>query len=124
VPNEVVAATAALKKQKEEAEAAAKAVTSGWGLHPGGQAPASSGVRQVTDNMGNAFLVNPQTGEIIQALERKFGDGFLGWGPKGPPPTVNLNVSGAILGTQNELARLLGDALTSSYRTGGSRLPA
>ena len=41
---EADAATAALKKQGEEAEAAARAVSSGWGLHPGGQGPASSGL--------------------------------------------------------------------------------
>jgi hypothetical protein len=74
--------------------------------------------------MGNQFLVNPKTGEVIQKLERKFGDGFLGWGTPGPPPTVNLTVEGNILGTQNELARLIGDALTYSFSSGGGRLPA
>ncbi len=101
------------------------AATNTWGLHPGGQGPASSGgLKQVGDSMGNQFLVNPKTGEVIQKLERKFGDGFLGWGTPGPPPTVNLTVEGNILGTQNELARLIGDALTYNYQSGGSRLPA
>jgi len=96
-----------------------------WGLHPGGQGPASSGgLKQVGDSMGNQFLVNPKTGEVIQKLERKFGDGFLGWGTPGPPPTVNLTVEGNILGTQNELARLIGDALTYNFSSGGGRLPA
>jgi hypothetical protein len=121
---EADAATAALKKQGEEAEAAARAVSSGWGMHPGGQAPASSGLTQVSRIGGDQFLVNPQTGEVIQKLQRQFGDGFLGWGPQGPPPTVNLTVDGNILGTQDGLAKLIGDALTYSYRTGGSRLPA
>jgi hypothetical protein len=110
----------AAKKAKQDAEAAQNT----WGLHPGGQAPASSGLKQVGDSMGNQFLVNPKTGEVIQKLERKFGDGFLGWGTPGPPPTVNLTVEGNILGTQNELARLIGDALTYNFSSGGGRLPA
>jgi len=121
---EADAATAALKKQGEEADAAAKKVTSGWGLHPGGQGPASSGLTQVSRIGGDQFLVNPQTGEVIQKLQRQFGDGFLGWGPQGPPPTVNLTVDGNILGTQDGLAKLVGDAVTYAYRTGGGRLPA
>ena len=93
-------------------------------MHPGGQAPASSGLTQVSRIGGDQFLVNPQTGEVIQKLQRQFGDGFLGWGPQGAPPTVNLTVDGNILGTQDGLAKLVGDAVTYAYRSGGSRLPA
>ena len=128
VTNELAAAQTAQAASSGAALGALQQVADAsntWGLHPGGQAPTSSGgLRQVGDSMGNQFLVNPKTGEVIQKLERKFGDSFLGWGPAGPPPTVNLTVEGNILGTQNELARLIGDALTYNYQSGGSRLPA
>lgn len=105
----------AAKKAKQDAEA----LQNTWGLHPGGQAPASSGLVQAGRIGGDQFLVNPKTGEVIQKLERKFGDSFLGWGPAGPPPTVNLTVQGNVLGTQDGLARLIGDALMSRItRTG------
>jgi hypothetical protein len=100
------------------------AAASAWGMHPGGQVPASTGLTQVSRIGGDQFLVNPKTGEVIQKLQRQYGDSFLGWGPQGAPPTVNLNVEGNILGTQDGLAKLIGDALTYSYQSGGSRLPA
>jgi len=128
VTNELAAAQTAQAAASGDALAALQSVndaTNTWGLHPGGTAQTSSGaIRSMSDSMGNQFLVNAQTGEIIEALERKFGDSFLGWGPKGPPPTVNLTVEGNVLGTQNELAKLISDSLMWSYGSGGNRLPA
>jgi hypothetical protein len=37
---------------------------------------------------------------------------------------ITVNVAGNILGTQQELANLVGDAVVGSYRSGGNRLPA
>jgi uncharacterized protein (DUF433 family) len=112
---------------------------------PGGKLPQSA-VREMQDQFGNWYLGKADTGEFIQRLERKGGaGGFLGWGlpgdfgglrhmqtqqrinalAAGPRAYggVTINVQGNVLSTKDELARLVGDALTSSYRTGGHRLP-
>lgn len=115
---EADAATAALIKQGDTAKAVAQGAADGWGLHPGGQAPSSGGLVQAGRIGGDMFLVNPKTGEIVQKLERKFGDSFLGWGTPGPPPTVHLTVQGNIL-TQDELGRVVSEAMMSRItRTG------
>jgi hypothetical protein len=44
-------------------------------------------------------------------------------GAGGLRPPVTINVNGSVLGNKEEIARVVGDALTSSYRTGGNRLP-
>jgi len=117
---EADAATAALIKQGDTAKAVAQGAADGWGLHPGGQARAS-GLAQRYQG-GEMYLVNPQTGEAVQRLERKYDvGGFLGWGLPGP---VNVTVDGNVLGSQDQLAKLIGDAITYSYRSGGSRQPA
>jgi hypothetical protein len=117
---DVVATSGAALDALNQVNAAANT----WGMHPGGQVPASTGLTQVSRIGGDQFLVNPKTGEVIQKLQRQYGDSFLGWGPQGAPPMVNLNVEGNILGTQDGLAKLISDALTYSYRSGGNRLPA
>jgi hypothetical protein len=44
--------------------------------------------------------------------------GYLGTGSP-----INININGSVLGNKDEIARVVGDAVTSSYRTGGNRLP-
>jgi hypothetical protein len=40
-------------------------------------------------------------------------------------PIVNsITINGSVLGNKDEIARVVGDALASSYRSGGNRLPA
>jgi hypothetical protein len=36
---------------------------------------------------------------------------------------VNITINGSVLGNKDEIARVVGDAVTSSYRSGGNRLP-
>lgn len=49
---------------------------------------------------------------------------FTGGTGGGIRPGYTINVNGNVIGTQEELARLVGNALTGSYRSGGNRLPA
>lgn len=55
-----------------------------------------------------------------QALVPKYGaGGYLGTGA----PGITVNINGSVLSNKDEIARVVGDAVTSSYRTGGNRLP-
>lgn len=54
-----------------------------------------------------------------QSLVPKYGaGGYLGTGSP-----INITINGSVLGNKNEIARVVGEAVTSSYRTGGNRLP-
>ena len=54
-----------------------------------------------------------------QNLVPKYGaGGYLGTGAP-----INININGSVLSDPNEIARVVGGAVTSSYRTGGNRLP-
>jgi hypothetical protein len=54
-----------------------------------------------------------------QNLVPKYGaGGYLGTGSP-----INININGSVLSNKDEIARVVGDAVASSYRTGGNRLP-
>ena len=38
-------------------------------------------------------------------------------------PSVSININGSVLGNKDEIARVVGDAVTSNYRSGGNRIP-
>jgi hypothetical protein len=52
-----------------------------------------------------------------------FGRPVVAGGGISQLPVVNISVGGNIIGTEAELARLVGNALTSGYRQGGNRQP-
>jgi len=138
-----------VEKIKAPAEAATQAIK---GMHDqilemtnvGTKLPGS---QSITDSMGKRYLISP-TGERVpmgphgempgnwfemytgQASSPEAYNPLLLSGrrlpgdPTGGKSIVNVNVEGNVLGTQAGLAQLIGDALTYSYRTGGSRLPA
>jgi hypothetical protein len=55
-----------------------------------------------------------------QSLVPKYGaGGYLGTGA----PGITVNINGSVLSNKDEIARVVGDAVTSSYRAGGKRLP-
>jgi hypothetical protein len=54
-----------------------------------------------------------------QNLVARYGaGGYLGTGSP-----INLTINGSVLSNKDEIARVVGDAVASSYRTGGNRLP-
>lgn len=53
-----------------------------------------------------------------------FGRPVVAGGGLSQLPIVNVNVDGNIIGTEAELARLFGQAMTGTYRSGGNRMPA
>ena len=54
-----------------------------------------------------------------QSLVPRYGaGGYIGTGAP-----VNITINGSVLGNKDEIARVVGDAVTSSYRSGGNRLP-
>jgi hypothetical protein len=107
------------------------------------------GSKEETDSMGNRYLISP-TGQRVPMgphgeMPGNWWEMYTGQGstPEAFNPlllqgrrnvgtlagaaaasNVTVNVEGNVLGTQNELAKMVGDAITNSFRTGGSRLPA
>ena len=54
-----------------------------------------------------------------QNLVARYGaGGYLGTGAP-----ISITINGSVLGNKDEIARVVGDAVTSSYRSGGNRLP-
>lgn len=54
-----------------------------------------------------------------QSLVPRYGaGGYLGTGAP-----ISITINGSVLGNKDEIARVVGDAVTSSYRSGGNRLP-
>jgi len=54
-----------------------------------------------------------------QSLVPKYGaGGYLGTGSP-----INITINGSVLSNKDEIARVVGDAMTSSYRTSGQRMP-
>jgi hypothetical protein len=81
-----------------------------------GTAASSAGMAPKAAVGGNVAGMAPTWN---QSLVPKYGaGGFLGMGSP-----INININGSVLSNKDEIARVVGDAVTSSYRTGGSRLP-
>jgi hypothetical protein len=54
-----------------------------------------------------------------QNLVARYGaGGYLGTGSP-----ISITINGSVLANKDEIARVVGDAVTSSYRSGGNRLP-
>ena len=76
-------------------------LTTAWGL---------------SGRIGQTALQAPIGGHAGQTLAG--GAGGMWW-----TPTTNIVINGSVLGNKDEIARVVGDAVTSSYRSGGNRLP-
>jgi hypothetical protein len=69
------------------------------------------------------LLPNAVIGRNGVALDM-FGRPVVAGGGIAQLPVVNVSVDGNIIGTEAELARLIGNAMTGHYSKGGNRLPA
>ena len=81
-----------------------------------GQATQAAGLGPTPTVGGSVAGMAPN---FNQNLVARYGaGGFLGTGSP-----INININGSVLGNKDEIARVVGDAVTSSYRSGGNRLP-
>jgi hypothetical protein len=134
---------AAIKEEK--ARFAAQGVNEEAAKMPETTAPAAAGVQQLGSSAqqaaGSFFQMSAELYNAIRAAQQ-FDDlarkdpniyGSTIGGIAGSSPTsrymgaassgVTVNIHGSVLSNSNEIARAVGDAVTSSYRTGGNRLP-
>lgn len=118
IPSVTDAAARGMGAMRDEADKTAGALTK---LMPGmgGTIPAGAGgaaFGPVTPQYGaGGYIGQGPAGFTGQPLLAGAG-GFLGRG-------VNITINGSVLGNKDEIARVVGDAVTSSYRSGGNRLP-
>jgi hypothetical protein len=64
-----------------------------------------------------------QTGIIIGGPGLPVQSPSLAWGRASTARAVNITINGSVLGNKDEIARVVGDSVMGSYRSGGSRVP-
>lgn len=88
---------------------------------------AVAAVRDLGQATGAVAGPTPTTGGSVAGLAPNWNQnqvarygagGYLGTGSP-----INITINGSVLGNKDEIARVVGDAVTSSYRSGGNRLP-
>jgi hypothetical protein len=90
------------------------------------QREATSAAKQAQEAKGGGFAAGLVPNAIIGrngVATDMFGRPVVAGGGISQLPVVNISVGGNIIGTEAELARLVGNALTSGYRQGGNRQP-
>jgi len=130
---------------EEKLRFAAQGVTEEAKKVPEAAAPAEAGVLKLgtaaQQAAGSFFQMSAELYNAIRAAQQ-FDDlarrdpniyGATIGGIAGSSPTsryigaassgVTVNINGSVLSNKDEIARVVGDAVTSSYRTGGNRLP-
>lgn len=81
-----------------------------------GQASQAAGIGPTPTVGGSVAGMAPTYNQNLVA--RYGAGGYLGTGAP-----ISITINGSVLGTKDEIARVVGDAVTSSYRSGGNRLP-
>jgi hypothetical protein len=79
-----------------------------------GQATKAAGVGPTATVGGSVAGMAPTWNQ--NQVARYGAGGYLGTGSP-----INININGSVLSNKDEIARVVGDAVTSSYRSGGSR---